>query len=249
MTSLLGWWKCDETAGTTLADSSGHARTVNLNSSYSVGVAGISTNSVGTNKAVDFTSGYGSRAGDTTLRNLTNWTLGAWINLDTFAAGNSNAVVGMTRTGSAKLNFAMGHNLDNLWGSGQFGCGFYDNTAWRTAHWSTPLSTGTTYFLAASYDGTTMKFYVDGSLKSTTTPGGTNGASDGSLILGRYWGSDTAYLDGRLDDVVIFDGALSDGDVSALFADMNYAASFVPRPPIRPIAVRNRQAGIRAASL
>lgn len=246
--ALLGWWKCDETSGSTLADSSGNGRTLTLNGTYTVNTTAISSNSDAGNKCVDFGTGYASLAGDTTLRAVTTWTIGAWINWDTLVA--NCMVMGMARPGTAKINFGLFHNADAMWGVGRFGVAFYDNVAFRTCHYSTALSTGTTYFLAGSYDGTTMKFYVDGALVNTTTPGGTNGASDNSFLVGRFWGADSSRQDGRTDDVFITNTALSDADIAALYADMADLPTLGPQPPVYrlPGALR-RQAVMRASSM
>lgn len=227
--TVLGWWKCDETGGTTLADSSGNGRTITLNSSYSVNATGISSNSAGSNKAVDLTSGYGERSGDSTLQNLTTgWTIGAWVNIDTFV--DSNLVIGMGYDGS-NVNFGLIHNRDGAHGTGKFSVGFY-NGAWHEAVYGTALSTGVTYFLAGTFDGTTLRFYLNGALVSSDTPGSSPSATSGSsLYLGHKWEpSDTNYQDGRTDDAFVIDGVLSGDQIASLYSDMNYLASLVTSP-------------------
>jgi uncharacterized repeat protein (TIGR02543 family) len=78
------------------------------------------------------------------------------------------------------------------------------------------LSTNTWYFLAATYDGTDLKFYIDGALVGTTNrPGGTipNGGRDIWIGGNDAWGE---YFAGRIDEVFIYDRALSEAEIQAL---------------------------------
>ena len=249
MVNLVAWWKCDETAGTTLADSTGNGRTLTVSGTATLGATAISNNTVGTNASIDLvTAARCVYAGDATLRGLTQWTLGAWVNMDTWV--NDSFFVGSQFSGG-RINFGLIHNRDSTWGNAKFGAGFYDG-AWREVYYNTALTASTTYFLAATYDGTTVTLYVDGTSVNSGTPGGTNGASSGATYVGRYWVADSNHLDGRLDDIVIFDGALSAGDIASLYADMDYASGFIVAPPVPPKVPypgRGRQAIVRSSSM
>ena len=230
--ALLGWWKFDETSGTSFADSSGNGRTLTSSGTVTAGAAAIA--SAGS-QSVDLDGGYIYHAGDTALRSVTTWTVGVWINYDTMV---SNAhLLGMEYSGG-RINFGLIHNRDNSWGSGKFGIGFYDGN-WRECYYNTALSTAVTYFLCGTYDGTTMLFYLDGTQVATSTPGGTNDASTGALFLGRLWDGDSNHQDGRFDEAFVCSGALTAGQISAIYADTNYLASIdAVRPKLPPVPTR-----------
>lgn len=71
------------------------------------------------------------------------------------------------------------------------------------------MSTSAWMHIVGTYDGNNLKLYVNGVLRSTTAVGGAlDTASNGIVFLGRL--GDTSYvLNGSLDEVAIYDHALS----------------------------------------
>jgi hypothetical protein len=81
--------------------------------------------------------------------------------------------------------------------------------------------------LAGSYDGQTIKLYVDGKLAAETKAVGRIAKSDAPLMIGAV-GPGSRTLDGRLDRVCVFSEALSDNAVARLAGgDMPKADSLV----------------------
>ncbi|WP_230679591.1 hypothetical protein, partial [Streptococcus pneumoniae] len=90
-------WKCDETSGTTLADSSGGGRTATLTGSYAVNTAGISAGNSG--KSVDLTGGHAEIPNDAILKGIASeWTVAGWINYD---SAGENACLFTSEFGSS----------------------------------------------------------------------------------------------------------------------------------------------------
>jgi hypothetical protein len=77
------------------------------------------------------------------------------------------------------------------------------------------LSTNTWYHIAATYDGSQMKFYIDGTLRGTTPVNGTIPNSGKDIWIGgnEVWGE---YFAGLIDELYIFDRALSEEEIQAL---------------------------------
>lgn len=91
-----------------------------------------------------------------------------------------------------------------------------------TATGNTVLSTGVWYHLSGVYNGTDIRVYVNGALDSNGADnpkvysGGVfNGT--GPVEIGRRSAAD--YLDGLLDEVAIFDRALSAGEVASIHTE------------------------------
>ncbi len=86
----------------------------------------------------------------------------------------------------------------------------------------TAPSPGTWQHLAATYDGATARFYVDGALAASRPFGGDVGSSD-VFRIGAYGPSPTGFFDGLIDEVRIYDRALTAteiaGDVNASVDD------------------------------
>ena len=79
------------------------------------------------------------------------------------------------------------------------------------------------YHIVGTYDGSDMDLYVDGSLSnSTTTYTGLINTNDESLIIGKklWWGSHYSYWDGLIDEVKIYNRALSASEVSEHYNDI-----------------------------
>ena len=78
------------------------------------------------------------------------------------------------------------------------------------------LQPDTWYYLACTYDGTALKFYIDGTLRGTTpVAGGTIPNSGNDVWFGGndIWGE---YFDGILDETRIYNRALSQAEIQAL---------------------------------
>src|SRR5262249_25047021 len=102
-----------------------------------------------------------------------------------------------------------------------------------------PVNTWT--HLAGTYDGTTLRLYVNGTLVASQAASGTITTSTGAVRLGgnAVWGE---YFRGRIDDVRIFNRALSQAEVQT---DMNTGAGGVSDtvPPTVPSNPRATVAG------
>ena len=103
--NLKGYWKCDETSGTTLADSSGNSKNLTLHgvagSAYSLaqsGEQGASIRFYGTtNSYADRSDSPNSILGSSNLQN-SNWTMFALVNGD--AQSQSASVIGLGNSGA-----------------------------------------------------------------------------------------------------------------------------------------------------
>ena len=76
-----------------------------------------------------------------------------------------------------------------------------------------PISTGTWYHVASTWDGTTRKLFVNGVLKRSDTPGA-NDATAANFHIGKTCCSE--FFNGLIDDVAIYTRALSAEEVAEL---------------------------------
>ena len=83
----------------------------------------------------------------------------------------------------------------------------------------TPIATGVWYHAVVRYDGRDIEIYLDGALDAIGGHSGRLLTTDVDLMLGQVLPGNTQYnFAGALDDVRIFDHALSTDDVLALYA-------------------------------
>ncbi|MEM6755749.1 MAG: LamG-like jellyroll fold domain-containing protein [Planctomycetota bacterium] len=80
---------------------------------------------------------------------------------------------------------------------------------------NTQLTTGRWYHLAVTWDGSQVKFYIDGELDRTASKTGTVGTDDRDVYIGAR--ASTDQTDGLLDDIRLYDRALSAEEVTQLY--------------------------------
>lgn len=82
----------------------------------------------------------------------------------------------------------------------------------QTADGSAPVAIGVWTHLAATYDGSTVRLYVGGTLAASTAAPGSMAASSGPLRIGGN-GIWSEWFDGLIDEVRVYDRALSAAEI------------------------------------
>ena len=161
-------------------------------------------------------------AGDNSSLNLTSsFTISAWVNGRSFPGGYRYQIVSKgTRGGNGYFLFVDVAGF--IGGDQRFKFGFTTGGGWNTVDSNTIVTTGVWRHVVGVFDNTanTLKIYVNGALDGTTTsvtnvPGST--ASINNLTLGAYDAGNYEYFPGKLDDVRIYNRALSAVEVADLY--------------------------------
>src|SRR3989344_5748408 len=209
-TGLVGHWKFDEISGTTAADSSGNNNTGTLTNgpTWATGKINNALSFDGTDDYINLGNMNVSGSGIT---------IAAWVKADTFSSSldtrfiskaNSTSeqghywMLGQTNSGGDKLRFRLkaGGSTQTLIAS------------------SGNLPTGTWFHAIATYDGTTMRLYKDGIEVGSSAKSGTiNTDTTIPANIGRN-PDGSNHIDGTMDDVRIYNRALSTSDIQALYA-------------------------------
>jgi hypothetical protein len=210
--SLVGYWKLDETSGSTAQDSSGNGYDGTLQGSFTFDTASVA----GTfHKALDFNgvSNYvetGKIVSDFVLSNAAR-TVTAWVYTHSF---NDGGIYEMGEHSDGRDFSLRTRTTDNQWRVQQWGTGDIDFTFDSKNKW---------VHFAHVYDGSTTKIYANGNLivnmLRTLNTGGTK-----TFKIGRW---SNYYFDGVIDDVRIYNYAL---DISAIKAVMDGGRAENPRP-------------------
>jgi hypothetical protein len=217
--SPLLYWRLGESSGTTAADSSGNGRDGTISGSYSLGATSLVNVD---NTAVDFTDAVVQDAYDTAL-NLSTATYEAWFKADTFSGVIIRRGVALAGAIGAQIVASSDPMV-------KFEFTTPGGDVYVVEH-STGWSTGTTYHVALTFDGTTLRAYVNATeVGSSATPAGSSSVSNPILMVGAT--ETTAQnFDGVIDEVAIYGTALSAARIEAHY-DAG-ALSF----PITPAAV------------
>jgi hypothetical protein len=199
--NLVGWWKFDDGIGTTAVDSAGGNNGTLINGPMWIGEA-LSFD--GTNDYVEIN--------DSAALHITNTiTIAAWVKRD--VPGIRHNVMAKHTLSSPYNGLYMVIDQANL-----AGFGLTIGGTWKQCG-GAPVNTGIWYHLAGTYDGTQMKFFVDGNFISSTPASGSLAVNSNNLYIGRAaLGFETGYFfDGAIDDVRIYNCALSADEIQQLY--------------------------------
>jgi hypothetical protein len=196
---LVGWWTFDEDDGTPVAfDYSGNGLGGALRQAVrTAGLAG---------RALDCQGGCAVVPNHPTLSPTQGLTLTCRVKTD--LAGQENTwIVNRVLAGGTDS----GYRLGLLQGKP---CFEVPQTAW-SHHLSAELDlpTGRWVHLAGTFDGATMRLYVDGAERGALARPGPIKPNAFPLCLGSYEAGHAAHFTGLLDDVKLYDRALSADEI------------------------------------
>jgi len=199
---LVGWYKLDDGSGTTAADSSAYGNNGTL--------AGVPEWVSGYfNGGLDFNgvSDYVDCGNDVSLDITDAITLTAWVDTNDCNNGEHNPYVGKGDT-----SYAIKHNTSN---SIQFF--IYDEAAWYTVDNLIDDSFNDEWHhVAGTYDGMQLRLYIDGILSGITNHIGSMGSNTYNVNIGRNSEHTDRLYDGLIDDVRIYDKALSQAEILSI---------------------------------
>lgn len=205
---LVGYWPFDTGSGTSAPDVSGYGNHGTLtngptwSSSVSSTIGFTDPYSLSFNGVSDYVT-----VPDNSALSPSSITVSAWINSTGISAEqviaskfyNQTSIKGWEmEVYQSKLYFAINTNA--------------------VLQGSTTMTSNTWYHLVSTYDGNTIRVYVNGILdgSSSTAAGITN--PTGNMNIGRYTFSTNLFFNGLLDDVRIYNRALTATEVSSLAA-------------------------------
>ena len=223
---LVVWLKLDETSGTQASDSSG-----NQNDGLLVGGPTWVSGQIDGAIALDNTDLNGNQdwieiPPDESQNMGQTLTLAAWVNAERFRNGD-----GIITKGQNITSYAMRLGGDGrVMFTANFGepFGFVGSGDWFSAG---SISANQWHHVAVSYDGSTIRFYIDGVKDTTEVPVELLfGRATQPLHIGADLPDDNQYFDGRVDDVRVYNRALSATEIAGL-ATVENAPPNVESPP------------------
>jgi len=138
----------------------------------------------------------------TSLASLSTWTVEAWHYWTGVTSGSNPCLVTETFVGG-DLNYALGYPT----GVPNFQAGFF-NGSWQVTPTGYTPTSNAWYQIVGTYDGTTIKLYVNDVLINQTAYTGTPTTGGAGIRLMSRWDS-ADYWGGRLSIVRIYDAALT----------------------------------------
>ena len=142
---------------------------------------------------------------NTSLPSMGTWTVGVWHYYTGTETGGAPCIVTETFIGGG-INYSLGNN------NGGFSSGFFDG-GWRVTD-GYSLTTNNWYYIVGTYDGTTVKLYVNNVLVDSTLYTGTPTSSGAGIRLMERWDL-SDYWGGRLAIVDIYSSALNQSEITS----------------------------------
>ncbi len=195
--NLIGWWTFDEGYGTTALDWSGHGNhgTLEGDPEWVAGYDG---------DALDLDGAGDNVYADSVQLSTNAFSVALWF--------NSSSALNDSSPREDLLYWQVGNGRPHLTfnrnGSGEIGLwpnvgGDFDGPLTATRSWAA----GSWYHIAGTFDGTSFKIYVNGNLENVVNHPGIHDDASGLLIGCRT--NQRNYFDGKIDDVRLYDKALT----------------------------------------
>ena len=212
--SPIGQWNFDEGTGTTSADLSGQGHPATLVGGASWAAAGKE----GTGLALDGVTGYAD-VGVTLVDTTSSFSVAVWADVAAVGAWNialseddvNGSLFGLKLRGDGSNQFDFDVELSDGMSPG-----------FVVAQSTSSAQAGTWVHLAGVRDtggGGAVKVYVNGALQANAALGQALLAASGHLVIGRglYNGASGSYFHGTLDEIAVYDVALTDAQVATLY--------------------------------
>jgi hypothetical protein len=174
------------------------------------------------------------------LGNLSRWSIESWFRISeplsnmptTALITTTYQIDGGNLYGVINYTFSNYSTVDNS----ALTLGFFNNATWYNTSGFVP-AVDTWYHVIGTYDGTTLKQYVNGALNSNLSVTATTIANGGPVRIGRRWdGAAQAqhYFSGDIATAKIYNGALTATEVAAAFNSSR--ATYLPTYTLTPAA-------------
>lgn len=199
--SPVARWPFDEGAGTATADASGNQHTGTLEN----GAAWWAFGQFGKAIAFDGVDDAVTAAGSELLDATTALTLAGWVSPGAFGTPQSVIYKGGGAHPAYTLSIAADGRVEAV---------TYPGGNPAIAQSVDPLPLDVWSHLAATYDGTALRLYVNGADVSTVSVSGALVTTDGGVWLGRTEVGDP--FTGKLDEIRIYDRALTPAEIQVL---------------------------------
>jgi len=206
---LVGHWRLDETSGTTAADSTNYGNDGTLYGGFSFDSASVSPGQVA--DALEFDGGNDYIDTNMASNLATSITMTMWFKSDDAGSiGNDYVaqrfITQRRASSSSRLTLGINNNRVAVY--------WYDGgDALQEA--TTTVAAGQWYHAAVTYDGSTVRLYINGVEDGNWPESNMAAPSTDTCQIGCQY-SGTRHFDGVLDDVRIYDRALCSDEIAQL---------------------------------
>ena len=235
--TIKGYWTFDEASGTTAKDFSGsqnNGTLTNFNFNSSSGWYNGTDCKYGSCLKFDGANDFVNVSNPSNIPiGNSEYTIAAWFKVDLFAG--AQGVVGWGNFGTTNQVNAL-----RLYGE------FCSNLGFRNYWWSNDLSVCTNYpavggwsHVAATFDGTTRRIYLNGTQIASDTPTGHNVPNANNFRIGST--NNGEYFNGTIDEVRIYNRSLTTAEIASIANATLLTATSFPSENITAISAAKLQ--------
>lgn len=205
-TGVSGYWHLDESTSSVVYDASGSGNTGTLvNASWASG----SNCRAGSCLSFSGSNSYMNASSSESLSPQSAITISLWIKLNAIPSGTYNEIVQKYGAYGLKIDAVTSKVIGYVWGAPE---NHYSTTA---------LTTGTWYHIAMTFDGSVHKIYVNGVNENSENDARSIPVSSNPLrVAGRESAGAGEYINGILDEIRIYNRALSASEIKARYNDL-----------------------------
>ena len=150
---------------------------------------------------------------DDNALDLEEFTIAAWVNIPK-VSGAWQIIASKEHRGPTGRNYGLFGHIN----SGVVHYSFTTNSGWKSFDAKTVVTDGDWHHVAGTYDGSDFKLYLDGAVDAQVSPGTKPDNHDNFLFIGgcdigNYW------MTGTIDEVVLYERALSEKELNELIED------------------------------
>lgn len=197
--SLVGRWPFDENSGSIAADASGGGHDGNiLGPTWVQGKYGSALQFDGTDDTVEIPHHADF--------DLATFTITLWINVQSSTDGAFRTIIGKDVSPAGQpRNFGV-----YIKDSGVLGVNYTSGGSWSSAEADIVVSDGQWHYIAFTYDGSSLRSFVDGQLSAETASTNVPDNNTEPVRVGRWGGARGDFMNGVVDEVAIYSEALAE---------------------------------------
>lgn len=193
-------------------------RNISGSSAYDATLTGsggsIATYSTASSGLLTFNPSSSQWASVADLGTLSNFTVNVWCKFYAPPNAGVNAIVTNRFPGGSVLNFAIGSVSTNnlIYGS-------YFNSGWITSSVGIAVQTGSWYNFTVSYNGSVLKYYVNGQLTSSNSSSAAATSTGAGINIAKRWDASATsdFISASVPVVLIYNTALTDNNISDIY--------------------------------
>lgn len=216
--NCVGAWYMNSAGSTNETDRSGNSETLTADT-FVAGSATVPSGYSGASR--DWERGDNDHMkhadGGSTDLSGTAMSIACWVRIESFNSsdGSWNAIA-TKYSGTNDRTFFLNAVTGTSTSVGELSIRFYNSsdTSSILSSTSNGISTATWYHVAATYDGSSTKLYVDGTEVASGSLSGNLDNSTSEFVVGGI--NSHSYFDGLIDELIIFDRAITASEVQDL---------------------------------